>query len=305
MATILVVDDSAFDRELIQQVLTDDSSLTVELAENGSLALERLRAVPIDLVVSDLQMPEMDGLELVAMVRVHFPHVPVVLMTAHGSETLAMEALERGASSYVPKSQLNEKLPDTVHDVLARTRADRSYQQLIGCFDTTEFKLSLDNNVELIDPLVDLTQQIATGMGLCDETGGYQVGVALRESLLNALYRGNLEISREEMQEERERLLDGTATSLVAKRCSESPYRDRRIHVDLRVERNEARFVIRDEGPGFDVANLPPAGDPNALEPTGGRGLVLMRALMDDVLFNEVGNEVTLVKKQEGSEPAQ
>ena len=60
----------------------------------------------------------------------------------------------------------------------------------------------------------------------------------------------------------------------------------------------EARFVIRDEGQGFHVAEIPEATDLRAMDGEAGRGLVLMRTFMDDVAFNEVGNEVTLIKRR-------
>jgi anti-sigma regulatory factor (Ser/Thr protein kinase) len=58
-------------------------------------------------------------------------------------------------------------------------------------------------------------------------------------------------------------------------------------------------FVIRDDGPGFDPASVPAAGQPGSLDPDSGRGLVLMRAFLDEVTFNPRGNEVTLVKRRE------
>ncbi len=297
MSTVLVVDDSSFDRDLVRRVLADEPGLTIELVENGLQALDRLRQGGIDLVVTDLQMPEVNGLQLVTTIRVDHPQVPVILMTGQGSEVVAIEALEQGAASYVPKRVLQERLTETVQDVLAIAHAGKAYQQLLSCFNSTEFDLSLGNDAKLIDPLVDLIQQMVTGMKLCDATGGYQVGVALREALLNAIYRGNLEIAREESTKESERLLQGQRP-LADERREQSPYTNRRVHVALRVGRDEARFVIRDEGSGFDVQSMPAPTDPSALEPSAGRGLVLMRTSMDDVVFNETGNQVTLVKRR-------
>jgi CheY-like chemotaxis protein len=82
MATVLVVDDSAVDRRLVAGLLKQ-SNLQVEMAQDGREALDCLRATQIDLVVTDLQMPELDGLGLVRHVRDHGPHVPVILITAH------------------------------------------------------------------------------------------------------------------------------------------------------------------------------------------------------------------------------
>jgi len=57
------------------------------------------------------------------------------------------------------------------------------------------------------------------------------------------------------------------------------------------------RFVIRDQGPGFDPTSLPDPTAPENLEKVSGRGLLLMRTFMDEVHFNEVGNEVVLIKR--------
>ena len=62
---------------------------------------------------------------------------------------------------------------------------------------------------------------------------------------------------------------------------------------------DEARFVIRDQGPGFDVSKLPGRGDAETLESEGGHGLLLMQTFMDEVTFNARGNEVTMVKRRE------
>ena len=56
-------------------------------------------------------------------------------------------------------------------------------------------------------------------------------------------------------------------------------------------------FVVRDEGHGFDAGNLPDPTDPHNIELASGRGVLLMRSFMDEVMFNETGNEVTMVKR--------
>ena len=299
MPHILVVDDSQVDRMLVGGLLKKADGIEVTFAANGAEALEQIEHSQPDAVVTDLQMPVKDGLELVTAVRIHYSHIPVILMTAHGSETLAVEALEQGASSYVPKSQLGEKLVDTIEEVLALASADRTYERLISCLDRTELEFSLGNEVELLDPLVDFVQQIVAGMDICDPTGRYRVGVALKEALLNALYRGNLEIGFEQMQQARENLISGSGLDLIEQRRTETPYGTRRIHVDIRIGQHEASFTVRDEGPGFDVHSLPEPGQPGSLEPQCGRGLVLMRTFMDELRFNERGNEVTMIKRRE------
>jgi len=299
MTTVLVVDDSAVDRTLVRELLGSKARWTIDEAANGVEALSRMKHAVPDVVVTDMQMPEMDGLQLVTAMREQHPGVPVILVTAHGSEALAVEALDKGAASYVPKSQLADKLLGTVEKVLALVRADRGYEDLVNCLTKTEFTLSLKNDAALIDPLVELVEQMVVGMQFCDFTQRLQIGMALKEALMNALYHGSLELSVDQMREVLRKLRRGEEVSLVKDPRSEPPYRDRRIHVEGRLSPNEVRFVVRDEGPGFDVSSLPNSKDPTALEPGRGRGLTIMRNLMDEVTFNDVGNEVTMVKRRE------
>lgn len=300
MPTILVVDDSAVDRRLVGGLLAKMTVCTIEYAANGVEALARIKDAMPDLVVTDLTMPMMDGLELVKSVRGRYPGLPLILMTAHGSEELAIEALERGAASYVPKSQLASKLPATMEEVLALARADRGHEQLLNCLTGTEFHFRLENDAALIDPLVDLVQKMVAGMQLCDFPGRLQIGVALKAALLNALFHGSLEIGMARTEEGEDELLQEKDLSLVERRRAQPPYRDRRIFVDVKLSEDEARFAIRDEGPGFDLSAVPDAGDAGALDDDRGRGLSLMRTFMDELTFNDVGNQVDMVKFRQG-----
>jgi CheY-like chemotaxis protein len=299
MPTVMVVDDSAVDRRFVGGLLSRDGRFQVEFAEDGTQALTRMRQSAPDLIVTDLQMPNRNGLDLVAAVRMHHPNVPIILMTGHGSEALAVEALQQGASNYVPKPQLGERLLESVEEALSLVRADRTYERLISCLQRCEFDFELDNDPGLVDPLVDLIQQMVAGMRLTDATGRFRIGAAVKEAVLNALYRGNLEIGFQQMQDTRVALLEGGGEDLVSERRGLAPYRDRKVRVAVLLDGQESRFTIRDEGPGFDPSQIPPPGQPGSLDPQSGRGLVLMRAFMDEVQFSERGNEVTLIKRRE------
>jgi anti-sigma regulatory factor (Ser/Thr protein kinase) len=119
------------------------------------------------------------------------------------------------------------------------------------------------------------------------------VAVALEEALNNALYHGNLELTSELREAERQAYRD-----LVGARLQTAPYRDRRIFVDAKLSRTAVVFTIRDEGRGFDPSQLPDPTGPENLEKASGRGLLLMHTFTDELLFNQVGNEVTLIKRK-------
>ena len=102
MATVLIVDDSATDRRLAGGLLEQIEGLAIEYAVDGSDALAKMNFKAPDIVVTDLDMPSINGLKLVELSHQSYPAIPVILMTARGSEEIAVKALQAGASSYVP-----------------------------------------------------------------------------------------------------------------------------------------------------------------------------------------------------------
>ena len=196
MPVVLVVDDSSIERTVVDGLLRSDGELDwiIEHAENGVQALAKMENLMPDVVITDMMMPEMDGLQLVVEARAAYPELPVILMTAQGSEALAVQALEKGAASYVPKAELAAKILDTVRQVIDVARADRSRKDLTERFVNSRLTLELDNDPTLILPLVNRLQQMLGDMGICEANEKTHVGIALEEALLNALFHGNLEI---------------------------------------------------------------------------------------------------------------
>jgi CheY-like chemotaxis protein len=287
------------DRRLAGALLEKHCGCSLLYAEDGTDALRQMGQQVPDLVLTDLQMPRMNGLELTAAVKSDYPLVPVVLMTAQGSEEIAAQALRRGAASYVPKRNLADDLVPTVLRVLLGVHADRAHSQLMHHLETSESVFVLDNDPGLIQALVNHVQEQLRCLPLADETERLRVGVALEEALANACYHGNLEVGKELGRADRR-----AYEELAERRRWEAPYRDRRIRVSVRLSREEAVFVIRDDGSGFNVAGLPAAGAAE-VQPGAGRGVTLMRTIMDEVAYNGAGNEVTLVKRRAPEPPAE
>ena len=293
MPTVLVVDDSPIDRQLVGGLLKQDTDWTVTYAGDGAVALDSIRTSPPDIVVTDLQMPEMTGLELVIAVRKSFAQVPVVLMTGKGSEEIAVEALHAGAASYVPKRALATMLVDTVRRVLASFQEDRHRSELMKRATVHAESFEIENDVNLLLSLSrHLQQTLADAWGL-DRTDRLRIGTALEEALLNALYHGNLGVRSELKEIDHDEFYKQANERRIA-----LPWSDRRIRVQVRLTLQEMEVSIRDEGDGFDPSKLPDPTDPENLDRPCGRGVMLMRAFMDDVRYNATGNEVTLVRKR-------
>jgi CheY-like chemotaxis protein len=295
--SILVVDDGMVDRRLASGLVQKRLGWTVHVAGNGAEALALLARETPAVVLTDMQMPEMDGLELVEAIRSQYPQVPVVLMTAHGSEELAIRALHAGAASYVPKKSLARDLAETLQQVVTAARTDRRQKRLLECVTRMETEFALENDPMLVPALVAHVKDYLSRLQLGDPNTQMRVGIALEEALLNGLYHGNLELSSELRHQG-----DGQAYyRLGEERRGQAPYRERRLSVGVRLSAAQAAFVVRDEGPGFDPKMLPDPTDPANLEKTSGRGLLLIRAFMDEVQHNASGNEITLVKRRQAS----
>ncbi len=292
MATILIVDDSAVERSLAGGLLRGLPDFVMEYAENGEEALKLIRRAPPTLVLTDLVMPRMDGLQLLRAVRQCFPQIPVILMTAHGNEEIAAEALRQGAVSYVPKSRRSATLRQAIRQVLERVDAVQTRQRLDQCLHHIESTYILDSDASLLKPLLDKVESTLASIGLSDENQQVRVGIALEEALRNALYHGNLGI---EGSTHDDSLPFEDREQVAQYRRRESPYCYRKITFKMMVTRERAQFVIRDEGRGCRAFVWQPNRNPrDVFEKGQHRGTALMRYLMDEVQYNDTGNEVKL-----------
>ncbi len=195
-----------------------------------------------------------------------------------------------------PSASLARDLMSTLKEVLAVAAAAGTRRRLLSSLQRHESFFRLENDPGLIGPLIELYLEQLAGMDVGDATTRLRIGVALQEALTNALYHGNLEVSSDLRQDD-ERLF----FELAEERRLLDPYRSRRIDVRSTLDRSELSFVIRDDGPGFDVAASNRPIDPEDLMRIGGRGLLLIRAFMDEVSHNASGNEITMKKRQDAA----
>lgn len=295
---VLVVDDSAIDRRLAG-ALVKKADFEPTFAADGREALAEIARHMPSIVVTDLHMPNLNGLELVEAIRKTYPSLPVVLMTAHGSEEIAMLALRTGAASYVPKRTLAADLANTLRAILELSKEAQDRTSALDPLETVETRFEIESDPALLPEVVGQLEAEIARLGWWDETGVLQIGVALREAIVNAIFHGNLEVSSD--------LLDGGGNAfadLAAERRSLAPYRDRRVKIVARYTEQGITYTITDQGPGFDPTSLPDPTDMANLERVHGRGLMLIRMFMDSVEHNERGNEVRMVKLRHPPTPA-
>lgn len=124
-ATILIVDDEQVVRRVLDDALRQTGYQT-EVAADGQTALERLRRPGIDLILLDLQLGDIEGVEILKETRCHWPRLPVIILTAHGSLSSAIEAVRYGAADYLLKPVSMETLRTRATEVLQAHQVTQS-----------------------------------------------------------------------------------------------------------------------------------------------------------------------------------
>src|SRR5262249_54870444 len=168
MPSVLVVDDSMMDRHLAVELLRKTPDFTVFEAVDGRDARWKPDLHAPDLVVTDMMMPNMNGLELVSEVKEQYPLIPIILMTSQGSEEIAVQALQKGASSYVPKRILASELLEIVDRVLTAADEVRGRTRLMNRMARCEYSFTLENQLDLVSTLSSFLREEAIRLRLCN-----------------------------------------------------------------------------------------------------------------------------------------
>jgi signal transduction histidine kinase/DNA-binding NarL/FixJ family response regulator len=136
---VLHVEDNDFFARVAAEVLADEYDMDVHTADNAETALQRLETERFDCVVSDYEMPGMDGLELLDAVRELYPEIPFILLTGGGSEQIASEAISAGVTDYLKKGEGKEQfavLANRIENAITRRRTERLASRQIEINDT-------------------------------------------------------------------------------------------------------------------------------------------------------------------------
>ena len=132
--TVLVIDDDESLRRVVEYNLHEDG-YRVLTALDGTSGFRAFQAEPVDLVLSDVRMPEMDGLELLTRIKAMQPDLPVIMLTAHGTINSAVEAMKLGAFDYLTKPFNREQLKAAVRkalEVAALTTENRYLREVVA-----------------------------------------------------------------------------------------------------------------------------------------------------------------------------
>ena len=115
---VLIVDDAAFMRMMIKDILTKNGYEVVGEAENGQKALEKYKELKPDLVLMDITMPEVDGIQALKLIKAEDGSAKVVMCSAMGQQAMVIEAIQSGAKDFIVKPFQAERVLEAVKKVI-------------------------------------------------------------------------------------------------------------------------------------------------------------------------------------------
>ena len=288
---VIIAEDDVSTREVLAEIV-EQEGLKQRNFENGELALEALKSNPDDviLVISDIKMPEMDGIQFLRQARESFPETPFVITSGYGTKDNIITALKLGALDYLEKPFRVKDVQEIIQKIKQAISETQQEAKLYHYLEDKKICFKISNDIKLVHSLVnELIREIKKigGKSLQPKLTG--IRMALHEAVVNAIEHGNLELSST-LKEKPDYM------EIIEKRMTESPYADRQVLVSTTVTTTSFSCEITDEGPGFDWQSLPDPRDPENLFKPHGRGIILMANYFDRVTFNQQGNSITMEK---------
>jgi two-component system, NtrC family, nitrogen regulation response regulator NtrX len=142
MAKILIIEDEAAIRRVLVKILSEENkNYEVEEAEDGLVGVEKVKEEDYDLVLCDIKMPKMDGIEVLEAIKKIKPEVPVVMISGHGDLDTAVNTMKLGAFDYISKPPDLNRLLNTVRNALDR-------KELV--VENTRLKKKVGKNYEMV-----------------------------------------------------------------------------------------------------------------------------------------------------------
>src|ERR1700736_6206480 len=183
---ILVIDDELDIREGLYDLLTIEGGYSVELAHNGTEGLHKLDGTSYDLVLLDLMMPDMSGMDVLQRVRKSDTETPIFMITAYGSVEAAVDALKLGANDYFSKPWDNEKLIIEIDRMIAGQRLQTENTYLKRALKQRYSFPNIIGKSERMVRMLDLVGQVASSRSTILITGETGTGKELVAKAIHA-----------------------------------------------------------------------------------------------------------------------
>ncbi len=269
---ILIIDDVEEIRISLSKIV-EQLGIIPMTASNGSEALNLLQSEKVDLIITDLMMPEMDGLQLIVQSRKLNPRIPIAVISGYGDIKNATFALTRGAFNFITKPFTIKEIENIIRKGLRLRELSLGTERLLKNI-RNKTEITIPSYTHLLPSVTFYILKECQWRGIDNEDLLNNISVCTDEILTNALTHGN----------------------------EENP--DKTISITLQFDTGKFTFTIQDEGNGFDVKEFDRQIKQNACDIPNKRGLFIVEYLSDEISFNDKGNAVTATIYLNGTKPA-
>jgi CheY-like chemotaxis protein len=297
-AHILLIDDDPAVLDMVHSALSH-YGMEVHAYPDAAQALDLIQnpaAPEFDLVISDINMDGLDGFDVIHKVKTLKPRLPVVLMTGQASMDYAIRAMRMGASNLFMKPVAIRDLVQSVFHLVDLHRDFRLADDgLRGLVNERRHFLFRSDELDVPSLVRHLTDRLVP-MGFASTSNLDVISMAFHEALVNSLEHGNFELDSSLKSDLFAQ--EDLYTKLRDERMADPEYSGRLIEIRLAMDTERFEVEISDEGKGFDASRISPMSGDSDMAPHCGRGLPLIMLVMDEVHFNEKGNQIRLVLRR-------
>jgi len=292
--TIAVIDDEYAIRENIQEKLISLGH-EVLLFDNAEDVLKIINddLNKIGLIITDIKLPKIDGIELLRKTKLLDKPIPVLIISGHGNVDEVVSALRLGASDFIQKPFDVNDLIYSVKSTLKSIHEKEIENNFSQYLDYKKVGYVIPVDSAIINPLSHKLVKDLVLSGICSHGTAENVSFALKEAINNAMFHGNLEVPSSLREKGGIKLFNEE----IEIRRKDPKYSERKIFITHKQTKKYVEYTIEDEGPGFNYENLP---DPRKnFYKNSGRGILIIKLHMDEVNWNEKGNKIILRKNKE------
>lgn len=262
---ILVIDDDESILRLLSKFLKSEGHKVVTFT-NGNSALEFFKNEKFDLVITDMYMPDLDGLDIIRNIKDIDQNTPIIVLTAAGSITNVVQSLKLGAFNYMAKPVNINEVREIIQKAFLTSATNRQQKNFYAFLQSAVSVFKIKSAVEHLEEISYYLNNMLVFYGF---SSNWQIQLAFTEAFTNAVCHGN----------------------------NSSP--DKFVLCEIAFSKDEVKISIEDEGAGFKVPDLETYKLNDDIYAGSGRGIFLINSYMDSVEFNEKGNKITMTKKRD------
>ncbi len=289
---VLIVDSDVEERERIRDMLLISPGVNVRAMDLSESFLEVIAKKKYDLIIMEMHEKEGTLNRYLREIRQMKNEQDIILIGKDDSYDHLLLTIREGALDYFQKPLREEDLSRIIqlhkYRILKKRFSDRIDQFIIH----KKVQLEFPTDISIISYASSRIADEIYHSGSIPPGELYNLNLALFEAMTNALEHGNLGISYSDKSNIIE---EGDYLESITNLCNTEPYCNRKIYVTYEIDEKQIRIDIEDEGEGFDSSALMKKLNDEVNEDFHGRGLILISRIVDDVMFNESGNCLSLI----------